>query len=213
MILITIETLTFLLLMFLILHFKVLSRSQLGEREIGPFNIVYIRNIGTSWTIASKIRDLKKYLKTKGIKSDLYINIYLADPTKSSKAVPCIIGAIIDEKDLPLIEEPFETMTISPRYVATAASGNRIIGLNKNTLYPQLKAYMNVHGYINQSNEFIELYHMGENNNIGKGFFTEVCTRVRKQTDEELLETEKHENRGMNAANVLFGGKNRFGKE
>jgi len=212
MTLIIIETLTFLVLITLVLHFKVLSRTQLGEREIGPFDVVYFRNIGTTWSAAGKIKELKKYLSTKGIVADQYINVYLKDPTKTAQAVPSIIGAVLNETELPEVEEPFGTMTITPRYVATAANGNRIIGLNKNTLYPQLKAYMNVQGYTNQSEEFIEIYHMGEKNGFDNGFYTEVCTRVRKQTEKELEETEKYENRGMDAASVLFGGKGRFGK-
>lgn len=213
MTLIIIETLTFLVLISLVLYMKVLSPVQLGERTIGPFDIVYIRNIGSTWSAAGKIKELQKYLKTKGMAADMYINIYLADPTKTSEAVPSIIGAVITDNELPEVEEPFGTMTIAPRYVATAANGNKVIGLNKNALYPQLRAYMNVQGYTNQSDEFIELYHMGQKNGFDKGFYTEVCTRVRKQTETELEENEKYENRGMDAASVLFGGKNRFGKD
>jgi 3,4-dihydroxy-2-butanone 4-phosphate synthase len=156
---------------------------------------------------------LRRTGHTIGTKTDLYISIYLADPTESSDPIPSIVGAIIKESQLPKTQEPFKIMTLAPRYVATAASGNRIIGLNKTTLYPQLKAYMNIQGYTNEAPEYIELYHMGDNNSFGKGFYTEVCTRVRQQTEEERRKTEEYENRGMDAASLLFGGKKRFGKK
>jgi hypothetical protein len=213
MVLTIIESIAFFVLIALVLHFRVLSRTQLGEREIGPFSIVYTKHVGTTWTIPSKIKEVQKYLHTIDIKTDLYISIYLADPTESSDPIPCIVGAVIDDSQLPDVQEPFHTMTLAPRYVATVASGNRIIGLNKTVVYPQLRAYMNIHGYTNAAEEFIEFYHMGKNNSFGKGFYTEVCTRVRPQTEEELRKTEEYENRGMDAASLLFGGKKRFGKK
>lgn len=213
MVLIIIESIALVVMIALVLHFRVLSHTQLGEREIGPFTIIYTKHVGTTWTIPSKIKELQKYLHTIGTKTDLYISIYLADPTESSDPIPSIVGAIIKESQLPKTQEPFKIMTLAPRYVATAASGNRIIGLNKTTLYPQLKAYMNIQGYTNEAPEYIELYHMGDNNSFGKGFYTEVCTRVRPQTEEELRKTEEYENRGMDAASLLFGGKKRFGKK
>lgn len=213
MVLTIIETIAFIVIIALVFHFKVLSRTQLGEREIGPFTIIYIKHAGTAWSIPSKIKELQKYLYTIGSRTDLYICIYLADPTECSDAIPCIVGAIINDSQLPDVQEPFNTMTLASRYVATAASGNRIIGLNKTVLYPQLKAYMNVNGYTNAAEEFIEIYHMGKNNGFGKGFYTEVCTRVRPMTEEERIELEKYENSGMDAASLLFGGKKRFGKK
>lgn len=212
MLLIFIEAGLFVLMLFFILYFKVLSRTQLGEREIGPYFIAYRQNLVTVWAIPVKIREIQKYLTSKKIKADTFITIYLADPTKSGKPMPCIIGAIINESDGINLEEPYKTMTLTPRHVATAASANRIIGLNKKALYPQLKAYMNIHGYTNVADEYIEIYHMGKGNGFGGGYYTEVCTRIRQQSEEELLATEKHENRGMNAASILFGGKGRFGK-
>jgi len=213
MTLIIIEIIIFVTFITGILYFKVLSRTQLGEREIGPYNIIFLRHVGSTWSTAGKIKELRTYLDSKGIKANLYLSIYLADPCKQDvTTIPAIIGAVIDDDNLPIVEEPFGITTIAPRYVATAANANRLIGLNKSALYPHLKAYMNTQGYTNIGEEYIELYHMGERNSFDKGFYTEVCTKIRKQTDAEIKETEEYENRGMDAASVLFGGKGRFGK-
>ncbi|KUG04222.1 hypothetical protein ASZ90_018443 [hydrocarbon metagenome] len=196
-----------------ILYFKILSRPQLGEREIGPYTIVYLRSIGSTWSTIGKIKELRKYLGSKDIKSRLYICIYLSDPTKmDTNTIPGIVGAVIDDANLPVVEEPYAITTVAPRYAATAANANRLIALNKNALYPLLRAYMNTNGYTNAEEEYIELYHMDEGNGFGNGFYTEVCTKIRKQTDEELKETEAYENRGIDAASTLFGGQGRFGK-
>ncbi len=196
-----------------ILYFKILSHPQLGEKEIGPYTIVYVRNIGSTWSTIGKIKELKKYLGSKGIKSRLYISIYLTDPTIiDTNTIPGLVGAVIDDADLPLVEEPYAITTVAPRYVATAANANRLIALNKNALYPLLRAYMNTNGYTNAEEEYIELYHLDERNGFGNGFYTEVCTKIRKQTEEELKETEAYENRGIDAASKLFGGNGRFGK-
>ncbi len=208
-----IEIVFFIAFIAAILYFKILSRTQLGEREIGPYTIVYVRSIGSTWSTTGKIKELRKYLKSKGIESKQYISIYLADPTQiDTNTIPGIVGAVIDDDHFPAVEEPYAITTVAPRYAATAANANRLIALNKNTLYPQLRAYMNTKGYTNSEEEYIELYHMDEGNGFGNGFYTEVCTKIRKQTEEELKETEEYENRGIDAASKLFGGKGRFGK-
>ncbi len=213
MILTIIEIVIFTAFITAILYFKILSRPQLGEREIGPYTIVYVRNIGSTWSTVGRIKELRDYLGTRGITSRLYISIYLADPAQSdTNEIPGLVGAVIDDDHLPTVEEPYAITTVAARYTATAANANRLIALNKNSLYPPLKAYMNTNGYINAEDEYIELYHMDEHNGFGHGFYTEVCTKIRKQTDEELEETQKYENRGIDAASMLFGGKGRFGK-
>lgn len=213
MTLIVVESLLFITMIAAILYFKVLSRPLLAEKNIGPFNIVYMRNIGSAWSITGKIKELEKYLSDQGLESDLYMCIHLNDPSAANKAIPGIVGAVLNEDDLPQVEEPFATATITSRRVASAANGNRIIGLNKNILYPSLRAFMNVNGYTNAAEEYIELYHTGKDKKFGKGFYTEVCTRIRQQTEEEMSATEKYESRGIDAASLLFGGKGRFGKQ
>lgn len=190
------------ILLFLF-YFKVLTRPTIGEKEQGPFRVVYIKNVGLPVNTPKKVKEIQNYLQTRGIQTDTFLCMYLVDPRSSKgKAIPSIIGGVIDD-DLDLeIDEPYKITTFAKHYAAFATNGNRLIGWNKNILYPRLFAYMNLMGYTNLSERFLEIYHMGEQHSFGKGFSSEVSCKIREMSYEELEEKQKQ---NLDSRSIIFG--------
>lgn len=115
-------------------------------------------------------------MRDKGIHSDTYICVYMSDPTRTKpEQLKSIVGCVI-EGEFPRVEEPYAVTELARRYVAKAANENQITGMNKTALYPRLLAYMDVMGYAKASDQFIEIFHLGEGQyGFGKGFYSEIC--------------------------------------
>ncbi|MEA1962329.1 MAG: hypothetical protein U9N81_13860 [Bacillota bacterium] len=214
MTLVIIESVLFLLILIVVFYYKTLSRPQLGEGELGPFTIVYIKDLSTPWTTAKKIKEIQEYLKSKDLMSNTYVRYYMTDPSKSkNKKIPSVIGAVIGDQMIPKVEEPFEVTTLTKRYVAYAANENRLLGMNPMVLYPRLFAYMDVMNYKPENDRYLEIFHMSDeqdHNGFGEGFYTRICGTIRDKTGEELERDSKRKVYDVN--NMIFGKRSGFGR-
>lgn len=211
MTLVFIESALFFLIMFFVIYFKVLSKPKLGEDKIGPFRLLYLKNAGSTWTTAQKIKEVRKYLKEQGITADIYVCMYTKDPSKVRGPVVSIVGAVLEPGVNPEIRDPYASFTMPERYVAYAENENKVIGLNTMFLYPRLHAYMDLMNYTPDSENIIELYYMSPyNKGFGKGFQTRVCCKVRSLTDQEI--ENKKDEKPLDPNQMIFGKKSGFGR-
>lgn len=140
---------------------------EVVEKELGPFDLVYLEHRGDYGKVGRLIPEVKKELDLRRVASERYFGLYRDDPRVMKKddlrsLAGCAVNAA-DKESLKGLASPYRHLRLEKRKYAVVEfpfknQMSMLMGLSR--VYPALETYFSKHGYIR--GDVIEFYDIPE---------------------------------------------------